>query len=227
MLGLVVGTGLMLVVRRPRPVVKLAFNLAQLVLGAALATIVFALVLGGADPTGPRGWAGALLAVLVISVVSDLLIFVAISITEHRLTWRLLPEMLAMSVPFCVGTAAIALVAVRAFWHDPVSMLLLVPPVLLVLVGYRALSAARRDRSNMAFLHQVGTLLHSQEGLEPVLEEFLAASRATFRADLAELTLLGPVEVTTARCVGVKPRVGWEVRSGAATARASTSSWAW
>jgi diguanylate cyclase (GGDEF)-like protein len=171
-------------------------------------------VAGDADPTRPAGWAGALLAILVISVVSDVLIFAAISISEHRVTWRLLPEMLAMSVPFCVGTAAIALVAVRAFWHDPVSMLLLVPPVLLVLAGYRALSAARRDRSNIAFLHQVSTLLHSQEGLEPVLEEFLATSRSTFRADVAELTLLGPGEVTTARCVGAKPRVEWEVLSG-------------
>ena len=213
-LGLLLGTGLMLVVRRPQPVIKLAFNLTQLVLGTALATIVFALVVGDADPTGPRGWAGALLAVLVINVVSDLLIFVAISISEHHVRWRLLPDMLTMSVPFCLGTAAIALVAVRALWRDPVSMLLLVPPVALVLLGYRALSAARRDRSNMAFLHQVSTLLHSPDGLEPVLEEFLATSRTTFRADVAELTLLGAGEVTTARWVGAEERVVWEVLSG-------------
>ena len=213
-LGLLLGTGLMLVVRRPRPVIKLAFNLTQLVLGTALATIVFALLVGDAHPTGPRGWAGALLAVLVINVVSDLFIFVAISISEHRVRWRLLPDMLTMSVPFCLGTAAIALVAVRALWRDPVSMLLLVPPVALVLLGYRALSAARRDRSNMAFLHQVSTLLHSPDGLEPVLEEFLATSRTTFRADVAELTLLGAGEVTTARWVGAEERVVWEVLSG-------------
>ena len=211
-LALVVGTGSMLLLRRPRPVIKLAFNLVQLVLGAALATVVFALFVGEADPTGPRGWAGALVAVLVIGVVSDVLIFVAICLAERRVTWRLLPDMLMMSVPFCVGTAAIALVAVRAVLRDPASMLLLVPPVLLVLLGYRALSAARRDRSNLAFLHQVSTLLHSQEGLEPVLEEFLAASRETFRADLAELTLLGRGgEVTTARCVGVQPRLELQV----------------
>ena len=209
-LGLLVGTGLMLVVRRPRPVIKLAFNLGQLVLGAALATLVLARVVGDADPIGPLGWAGALLAILVISVVSDVLIFVAISLAERRLTWRLLPDMLVMSVPFSLGTAAIALVAVRAFWRDPVSVVLLVPPVLLVLLGYRALSTARRDRANMAFLHQVSTLLHSRAGLEPVLEELLTATRTTFRADVAELTLLAAGEARSARCLGAEPRVEWQ-----------------
>src|SRR3954447_12022692 len=68
-LAQVLGFGITLVVQRRQRGIKLAFNLAISALGGSVATSVFAVLTG---PAGLWDWLAALVAILVITVTSDL-----------------------------------------------------------------------------------------------------------------------------------------------------------
>src|SRR5687767_7140730 len=97
----VLGFAITLVVQRRQRGIKLAFNVAISALGGSLATIVFA---GLSSSFGLWDWLAALLAVLVITVTADLCIFAVISLSEGRAHLAPLLEMLALSLPFTLGS---------------------------------------------------------------------------------------------------------------------------
>src|SRR5829696_6516087 len=140
--------------------------------GIKLAFNVAVSALGGSLATiifavlsGPAGlwdWLAALVAVLVITVTADLAIFAVISISEGRAHLAPLLEMLALSLP-----------------------------TFLIVAAYRAYTGAREQQENLRLLHEVTSLLHSNDTQE-ALGDFLDSVRSAFRADLAELVLLGP-----------------------------------
>lgn len=205
----VFGAGLIFVFHLRQAPIKLAFNLTLYALTACLATATFAAVVGGGDAFGVRGWIAASAAILVATVATELAIFYAVGTAEGRFDARRLLHTMALTIPFTQGSAAIALVGVRTLTRDPLALLLLIVPALLILLSYRSTSHARRERLKMAFLHEVGTLLHRGGHLEPALVDLLDSSRAAFRAKVAEFTMLGPDgDVTTTSSVeGAEPSV--------------------
>jgi diguanylate cyclase (GGDEF)-like protein len=185
----VLGFAITLVVHRRQRGIKLAFNLAISALGASIATAVFA---GLAGPVGLWDWLAALIAVLVITVVADLCIFAVISISEGRANLAPLLEMLALSLPFTLGSAAVGLVLARSAVTDPAALALLALPTLLIVVAYRAYTGAREQQENLRLLHEVTSLLHNSGDSQEALGDFLGSVRSAFRAEMAELVLLGP-----------------------------------
>jgi diguanylate cyclase (GGDEF)-like protein len=184
----VVGFAITLVLHRRQRGIKLAFNLAISALGASLATTIFA---GLAGP-GLWDWLAALIAVLVITVVADLCIFGVISISEGRAHLAPLVEMLALSLPFTLGSAAVGLVLARSAVSDPAALALLALPTFLIIASYRAYTGAREQQENLRLLHEVTSLLHTSGDSEDALGDFLDSVRSAFRAEMAELVLLGP-----------------------------------
>src|SRR5829696_274328 len=184
----VLGFAVTLVVQRRQRGIKLAFNVAISALGGSLATIIFAVLSG---PAGLWDWLAALVAVLVITVTADLAIFAVISISEGRAHLAPLLEMLALSLPFTLGSAAVGLVLARSAVSDPAALALLALPTFLIVAAYRAYTGAREQQENLRLLHEVTSLLHSNDTQE-ALGDFLDSVRSAFRADLAELVLLGP-----------------------------------
>ncbi|TFV85949.1 EAL domain-containing protein [Blastococcus sp. CT_GayMR16] len=185
----VLGFAVTLVVQRRQRGIKLAFNVAISALGGSLATIVFALLSG---PLGLWDWLAALFAVLVITVTADLCIFAVISLSEGRAHLAPLLEMLALSLPFTLGSAAVGLVLARSAVSDPAALALLALPTFLIVAAYRAYTGAREQRENLRLLHEVTSLLHSNGDSQEALGDFLDSVRSAFRADMAELVLLGP-----------------------------------
>ncbi|TFV76232.1 EAL domain-containing protein [Blastococcus sp. CT_GayMR20] len=184
----VLGFGITLVVQRRQRGIKLAFNVAISALGGSLATIVFA---GLSHSVGMWDWLAALIAVLVITVTADLCIFAVISLSEGRAHLAPLLEMLALSLPFTLGSAAVGLVLARSAVTDPAALALLALPTFLIVAAYRAYTGAREQQENLRLLHEVTQLLHSGDSQE-ALGDFLASVRSAFRAEMAELVLLGP-----------------------------------
>jgi diguanylate cyclase (GGDEF)-like protein len=185
----VVGFALTLVVRRRQRGIKLAFNLSISALNASIATALFAALTG---PAGLWDWTAALIAVLVITVVADLCIFAVISMSEGRMHLAPLLEMLALSLPFTVGSAAVGLVLARSVVSDPAALALLALPTFLIVAAYRAYTGAREQQENLRLLHEVTSLLHSSGDTQEALGDFLDSVRSAFRAEMAELVLLGP-----------------------------------
>jgi len=189
-LAQVVGTAATLVIYRRQRGRRVAFNLAQYALGSCLAVLVFAGLSGSG--TGVLAWLAALAAVAVATVTAALSIFAVITLSEGRAHPRSLWEMLALSLPFTIGSGAVGLVVARTVADDPAAMALLALPTILLVAAYRAYTGAREQQENLRLLHEVTSLLHSSGDTQEALGDFLDSVRSAFRAEMAELVLLGP-----------------------------------
>ena len=139
----VVGYAVALFAWRRQRGLKLAFNVALSALGGGLATIVYSITSG---PGGVWDWVAALLAVLAVTLTSDVCIFAAISISEGRTRLRALYDMAALSVPFTLGSATLGLVLARSAAEDPPALALLALPAVLLVSAYRASNGARQQQ---------------------------------------------------------------------------------
>src|SRR4051794_37287006 len=187
--ALVVGAGAALVLHRRQSGLKLLFNLAEYGLGAGLSVVVFhALSTGLGDGFT---WLAALAGVLTSTLTADLCIFGIMTILESRVDVRQLGELLGLSVPFALGSAGMGLVVARTGATDPAALALLGLPTTLIIAAYRAYTGAREQQENLRLLHEVTSLLHAGDTQE-ALGDFLDSVRSAFRAEMAELVLLGP-----------------------------------
>jgi diguanylate cyclase (GGDEF)-like protein len=186
-----VGTGIVLLLDRRQSRVKFAFNLAEFAFVDCLATMVFTTVTRGAPWSSVWTWAGALGAVAVTTVTANLLVFAAITLADGEATARALRRLILMSLPFALGTGTVGLLVVRAAVLDPMSLLLMVAPAVLMIAAYRAYTRARRQEDNLRLLHEVTSLLYDGEDAREGLGKFVTAVRQAFRAGVAELILVG------------------------------------
>src|SRR3954451_23778097 len=189
-LAQVVGTAATLVIYRRQRGRRVAFNLAQYALGSCLAVLVFAGLSGSG--TGVLAWLAALAAVAGAAATAAPSIFAVITLSEGRAHPRSLWEMLALSLPFTIGSGAVGLVVARTVADDPAAMALLALPTILLVAAYRAYTGAREQQENLQLLHEVTSLLHSSGDTQEALGDFLDSVRSAFRAEMAELVLLGP-----------------------------------
>jgi len=189
-LAQLVGTGVTLVLYRRQRLLRLAFNLAEYALGTCLAVLTFSALSGSGAVV--VDWLAALAAVAVSTVVAAVAIFAVISVSEGRAHLRSLWEMLILSLPFTLGSGAVGLVVARTVVDDPAAMALLALPTILLVAAYRAYTGAREQQENLRLLHEVTSLLHASGDTQEALGDFLESVRSAFRADMAELVLLGP-----------------------------------
>jgi diguanylate cyclase (GGDEF)-like protein len=185
----VVGVGITMVVHRRQRGVRLAFNLSEYALGGCLAVLSTA---GLNNLLGQQwNWVSALIGVGVCTTTAALAIFGVMTLSEGRVQLRGLGEMVGFSLPFTLGSAAVGVVLARTAVHDPAAVGLLVLPAVLIVAAYRAYTKARDQQENMRLLHEVTSLLHSNGDSHEALSDFLTSIRSAFRANLAELVLLG------------------------------------
>jgi diguanylate cyclase (GGDEF)-like protein len=184
----VIGVGITMVVHRRQRGVRLAFNLAEYSLGGCLAVLT---TTGVTHLVGQSwNWAAALVGVGVCTTTAAVSIFGVMTLSEGRVQLRALGEMLGFSLPFTLGSAAVGAVLARTAVHDRAALALLVLPAILIVAAYRAYMKARDQQENMRLLHEVTSLLHSGDSHE-ALGDFLTSIRSAFRANLAELVLVG------------------------------------
>jgi diguanylate cyclase (GGDEF)-like protein len=185
----VVGAAVTLVVHRRQFGVRLAFNIAQYGFGGGLAVLTYAGLIALVGPSW--SWLAALASVGIFTLTAALCIFGVMTLSEGHVQLRGLWEMLAQSTPFTMGSAAVGVVLARTAVHDPAALALLVLPALLIVAAYRAYSRSRDQQENMRLLHEVTSLLHSNGDSHEALGDFLTSIRSAFRANLAELVLIG------------------------------------
>ena len=187
----VVGVSLALVLRRRQYGLKLAFNLAQSALAGCLATTVFTLVGRDTALSGSWDWIAALAAVAVSTTTACVCVYAVMRVSEASLGLGELPRMLALSLPFALGVAAVGLLAGTTAAQNPASLGLLALPSGLLIVAYRAYAKAREQQDNLRLLHEITSLLYNSDDAPTALTDFLTAVRGAFRAESAELVLLG------------------------------------
>src|SRR3954468_13041518 len=187
----VVGAALGLVLHRRQFGLKLAFNLVAYALAATLATMVFGALTRATVFAGAWDWVAALAAVAVSTMTSSACVYAVMRVSETSLPLRELPRMLALSLPFALGIAAVGLLAAETAEQNPASLVLLALPSGLLIAAYRAYTKAREQQNNLRLLHEVTSLLYNSDDAPTALTDFLTAVRGAFRASSAELVLFG------------------------------------
>jgi diguanylate cyclase (GGDEF)-like protein len=185
-----VGAGLALFVARRQRSAKLAFNLAQFLLGSAVAVSVIKVMVPGGTSFGVLEWVAAYTATLFENVVSVVAIATAITLAERRSQFRRIPVMLRMGLLVSATNASLGLLAIVVLEQRPDAALLFLVPIGVAFVAYRAYVAQRVQKEGLEMLYESTRILQRSPNVDRALAELLGHVRAMFRADLAELTLL-------------------------------------
>jgi diguanylate cyclase (GGDEF)-like protein len=171
--------------RRQRPL-KLAFNLAEFALCTCLALIAFYGIAGGATH-GLRAWAAALVAASLSSLLSVVLVAVAISLAERTPIQRPLPSVAAIALLTAFASVGLALAAVELARVNPWTLLLLLVPGAACGLAFWAYMAQRRQHEHLGALYESMRRIQQAPDFDTAVGELLQAVRQMFRADHAEI----------------------------------------
>jgi diguanylate cyclase (GGDEF)-like protein len=183
------GTALALVLHRRQPLHKLVFNLANLALASSIAVAIFRVLLQGHPASGPTGWAAVLAGTTAGSTSASLCIAAARAITTRRIVRSEVFKVLREGVTSTVTVTSFALVAATVLWFQPLALVLLLVPLLVVFRAYRGYSAQHERSARLEFLYDAGRMLQSSSDVELAMGSLLSRACAMFHAELGEFTL--------------------------------------
>jgi diguanylate cyclase (GGDEF)-like protein len=185
----VAGIGLALVVVRRQSLLKLVFNLAHFTLETCVAIVVFRALNGTSDPAALHSWTAIFAAGAIVSAMGVASIIAAISLSEgdFRLArWR---GLVVFTIMGALANTSLGLLAAVLIRDRPVSTLLLTLPAALLGVAYRAQMRERRRHERMEFLYEAGRLMSRSTEMDTTVIDVLRHTRASLRAETAELLL--------------------------------------
>ena len=202
-IGWIAGAGLVLVLNRKLPRLRLIFNLGQLGVTAGVAVALFHAVSGPVADNGPQVWAAAVASVLLASVISISLVSAAMWLSGDSIRPRNLAEMVAMSTSVAAINATLGLAASTVIATDPRAAVLLLGPAVAVFVAYRAYTSERRQHTNIEFLHEASRTLSNAPDTVAGLAGVLAMALEAFRGELAEVSLFPATDDVAGRRIAV------------------------
>ena len=184
-----VGNAAALTINRRQPVLKLVFNLAQFTFVTAFSIALFHVLLAGADPHGPVGWAAAIAAVAAGNVVANFLVHLVIRVTGGRLGRREILEVLALSTAGAGVNSSLALLAVTLFELRPAAAFLALLPIAVLYGAYRAYVGQKQERSRLESLYEITKLLHASPQIESAMEAAAINAQQMFEAERVDILL--------------------------------------
>jgi diguanylate cyclase (GGDEF)-like protein len=188
MLAVLTGSAAAMILTRPRPV-KVAFNLANYGL---IAVMSLSIVLTFSSPVGPPGiheWAAAFGATILATVISSVTIALVITLSGGAPQFQKLPEMIQFGSMVALANTSLALLAVTVLWLDPVLLWLLVLPLVMIFVAYRAYISEREKHERLELLYESSRILQHSPEIDSTLVALLSHARTMFRAEIAEVIL--------------------------------------
>jgi len=190
LIGQLVGTLIALVInRRQRQFVKLAFNVAELPLCSGIAVVIFHSLAQPGD-SAPHVWLLVLFACAVAHVVGILLVSAVIGIAEERFQAPQLLRTLVTSTVGALATASLGLAVVELLDVRPAAVLLLVVPVLACVAAFRGYMEQREQREHVEFLYESMRATQGAPEFGLAVGQLLVAARRLLRAEYAEILLL-------------------------------------
>jgi diguanylate cyclase (GGDEF)-like protein len=188
-LACLLGSAAALTLHRRQSLLKLAFNLGNFTLGAAVAVALFTRLAPAGDPTGNMASMAALAAVILAGSLQAAIFVVALLLSEGRadrtgMLGNYALALLGMLINVCLG-----LIAVNLMWSHLQVVWLLVVPVAGVALAYRSYVAERENRQQITFLYESSRRLQHAENLDKALLDVLKGSRESFRAEMAEIII--------------------------------------
>ncbi|MCW2667016.1 MAG: putative Diguanylate cyclase/phosphodiesterase [Frankiales bacterium] len=183
------GRGAVLLLHRRHRPVKVAFNLAQWSLEAAVVVLLWHGLTAGGQVVGPRGWLAAFTAVLAADLLSAASVSAAIRLSgtgaDGGLTWtELWSGTVASAANVCMALVATAVVIVdwRASWT-------LVVVGALLYLAHRSHGGLRERHDSLERLNRFTERISADLDVRSVAHAVLLEARALVAAERAELVL--------------------------------------
>jgi diguanylate cyclase (GGDEF)-like protein len=214
------GTLVAMLLRRG-PAVKFAFNLAQFALVTSVLIAVVHLVAGSDPGFGWLTWGAVLAMAQVGSMLTTAQILAAMVLTEGRVSRAQVREMFGLDLVVAITGTTMALVCGILWIREPEATPLLLFPVLIAFMGYRAYVRERQAREKVTTLYEVNGAVAESSEVAVALEGLLARALEAFHAEQAEVILFtadGGAPLRTALGPGTAREAMAPVDAPAATA---------
>jgi diguanylate cyclase (GGDEF)-like protein len=204
--GRLVGSLLVLVVRRRSSALKTGFNCSLVVAETTVAVAVFRLVVDAAEPAGPRAWLAVGLAVLGLTALAVTALGLVIAAYEGGLSLQGLVTDLAHQALAAGMTSTLALVAVTSLLLDSRNAWLLAALSGILLIAYRAYAALSDRHLSLERVYRFSEIVSSSPEMDEVLRSVLEEARELLRAEQTSVYFLPAVD--DARGIEVRLRTG-------------------
>jgi len=192
-IGIMLGATLALL-RARLSLPRIAFNMGQFLIGAVASLAVFHAIVGlgsaGAS-TGLITWVAAFAAMLTVSALSAVLISMAVTLSGRDQQFRRIPEALQVGGLFAITNTALALLVVEILLVKPEAVWLVVIPVAMLFVAYRAYLSERQKHESLESLYQSSQIFQRSPEIDSAILAFLKHARVMFGTDVAEMVLYG------------------------------------
>jgi len=186
--AVVAGTLVALLLRRVSSV-KSAFNLAQYALVVSVLLIVVHLAASVDPGFGWITWGAMLAATQITGVLTVAQIVAARVLTEGRVSGAQVREMFGLDFAVTAMSTALGLVCALLWIERPEATPLLLIPILIAFVGYRAYLRERQGHEKVKVLYDAHRTPSESPEVAVALEGLLDRALEAFHAEQAELIL--------------------------------------
>lgn len=191
---------------------KIAFNTANAAFEAALAAVMFHLLVDASTGSAP-GYLAAMLSVTIASAVGIVVLWLVLRLVEGGRDVAQLSEALELGLPIAVANSAVGLSFVLVLQLDPLLLWVPVVPFTVLLLAYRAYATQWRQKDTLRFLYETAVDAHGHQRLDGALLELVRRCRAYLAAEVAEIVVLSRADADTALVVCVGDEGVEEVRT--------------
>ena len=188
--GGLAGTALSLTLYRHQRPVKVAFNLALFVIEVEVAVLIMRSALGGHPVDSALGWLATLAGTLSASVVSTILIAVAMAVASNRSRITDPRPVLGLALSATGLNTVVGLAGLDVVRHDPRAGIILFLPIVALAVAYRSYQGERDKHARVQLLYEASRALHRSRGVDLSISTLLSRAREIFNAEVVELILL-------------------------------------
>jgi len=183
-----VGTVCALSLLRRSPV-KVAFNMAQVALGLGIAVQAWHQV-GAGDPSSMRSWLAAVVALLVLSVISSLAVSAVIRVDGGQQSWSAFGRTLLTDVVTAVTQTAFALVTLTVIDVNAWGLWAVAIVAAYLVVAQRSHVTLQKRHGALQRLNEVSSRLGRDPQADAIAQEIVIGAVRALGASSAELELV-------------------------------------
>ncbi len=183
---------------------KIAYNVAQFLVGITLAELVAARLGLPGSPADPATWLVVIMAMWVAFVVNAASIVLVVSMVQGKPFVEVLTPPLLLNVSHWIGNMALGILAAMLWVELPAALILLSVPVGLAYLAYRRWVESVGERDQMRDLYEAGRALSGPLGPTPDLGDFLELLEQLLPADRVELVVADGDRVDVHGSAGVR-----------------------
>ena len=192
LIALALGSGAAFVVQHRLSVLKATFNVANFAINAAIAIVFTRWLLPRPVAMGPHAWLIVGIATAIAATLGCIAVSLAISLSERQVDLKRLGFALAAHCASALTNLCIGLSVATVADYRPQAAWLLVVPVLMVFVAYRAYIREREKHEILEFLFASNKILTQNPDFEHAIVKLLEQARQMFRTETAEAVIAPP-----------------------------------